>query len=66
MLISNYGVLGKDQKGNVISPPTDVCVIVDPAGLNYIRNGPAGAGGAVGAIYRWLGIERESAFPDDV
>eukprot|EP00974_Lingulodinium_polyedra_P109881 10629294-Lingulodinium_polyedra.AAC.1 len=64
-MVSNYGVLGGNQEGTMISAPTDDCVIVDPAGLNYIREGPAGAGGAAGAIYRWLGIQRENAFPPE-
>eukprot|EP00974_Lingulodinium_polyedra_P046566 4462236-Lingulodinium_polyedra.AAC.1 len=50
----------------MISPPSDACVIVDPAGLNYIRQGPSGAGGAAGAVYQWLGIDRHNAFPSDV
>eukprot|EP00974_Lingulodinium_polyedra_P008671 828440-Lingulodinium_polyedra.AAC.1 len=50
----------------MISPPSDDCVIVDPAGLQYIRDGPAGVGGAAGAIYRWLGIRRNDAFPPEV
>ena len=40
--------------------------IVDPAGLPFIRNGPRGAGGASGEIYRWLGIADEESFPTPV
>jgi hypothetical protein len=39
---------------------------VDPAGLHYIRNGPQGAGGAAGAIYSYLGLNRETSFPSSV
>jgi len=41
-------------------------VILDPAGLPYIMEGPASAGGASGAIYEWLGIRSDPSFPEDV
>ena len=42
--------------------------ICDPAGLHHIQppGGPKGAGGAAGAIYKWLGIDQDEAFTDDV
>jgi hypothetical protein len=39
-------------------------VVVDPAGLAYIKNGPRGAGYASGAIYAWLSTQStQFAFP---
>ena len=47
--------------------PTPGTAFVDPAGLPYIREyGPAGAGGAAGAIYAFLGIGDDAAFPPAV
>ena len=48
--------------------PDAQTVIVDPAGLHHIQppGGPAGAGGAAGAIYKHLGIGRDKAFPAPV
>lgn len=69
--VSAYGVLG-DLYGktggtkNVAPHPTADTAIFDPAGLPYIRSGPGGAGGASGAIYRWLGLDREPQFPQPV
>ena len=41
--------------------------MVDPAGLPYIKNmGPAKAGGASGAVYKWLRIHNDEAFPEPV
>ena len=37
---------------------------VDPAGLEFIRSGPSGAGGASKAIYQFLGVC--DSFPDPV
>ena len=51
------------MRGTTPGPGT---AIIDPAGLNYIRQGPAGAGGAAGEIYRWLGIANDTSFPDPV
>jgi hypothetical protein len=41
---------------------------VDPAGLPYLQppGKPGSAGGAAGAIYQWLGIHKDPAFPPDV
>ena len=66
-----YGILGTQltrvgecvMRGTTPGPGT---AIIDPAGLNYIRQGPAGAGGAAGEIYRWLGIANDTSFPDPV
>jgi len=46
----------------------DSCCIVDPAGLHHVipPGGPLGAGGAAGAVYRWLGISQSTRFTDDV
>ena len=51
------------MRGTVPGP--DVAVL-DPAGLPYIKRGPAGAGGAAGEIYRWLGIADDLSFPRPV
>ena len=39
-----------------------------PAGLHYIQppGGPRGAGGAAGAIYRYLGIAGDASFSPDI
>lgn len=64
-----YGVLGTQLSmtgtlRHVGEPPnSDIC-IVDPAGLEYIKNGAAGAGGAAGAIYKHIGLT--GAFPEAV
>eukprot|EP00316_Scyphosphaera_apsteinii_P013641 CAMPEP_0119326166 /NCGR_PEP_ID=MMETSP1333-20130426/67698_1 /TAXON_ID=418940 /ORGANISM="Scyphosphaera apsteinii, Strain RCC1455" /LENGTH=204 /DNA_ID=CAMNT_0007334393 /DNA_START=147 /DNA_END=761 /DNA_ORIENTATION=- len=47
----------------VAAAPAPGLPIVDPAGLHHIRNGPRGAGGAAGQIYRWLDIADDDAFP---
>jgi len=50
--------------GLVAAVPDEETAFVDPAGLHHIQgNGPAGAGGAAGVIYRWLGISQEPSFP---
>ena len=69
-----YGVLGTrlEASGAMVAevpPPTDGrTAFVDPAGLHHIQppGGPSGAGGAAGAIYRFLGIADAPAFPADV
>lgn len=67
---SPYGVLGTQMAAGgvrkVAMEPAPGLPIVDPAGLPYIRNGPQGAGGAAGQIYRWLGISQDEAFPAPV
>ena len=68
-----YGVLGtrRSWRGALVQtapPPSPAaCAFVDPAGLHHIQQlGPAGAGGAAGAIYEFLGIRRDAAFPPEV
>ena len=71
-----YGVLGQQfsREGRFIDgvgPDPKQCpsvCITDPAGLHHIQppGGPRGAGGAAGAIYKWLGIGNESTFPAEV
>ena len=64
-----YGILGSQmsdgQVQTVAAEPGSEEVAVDPAGLPYIRNGPSGAGGASGQMYKWLGISN-SHFPQCV
>eukprot|EP01050_Picozoa_sp_SAG11_P010257 SAG11_NODE_1018_length_6160_cov_2.345818_1_plen_233_part_00 len=59
-----YGVLGVDTRGVRLAPEPDAqTAFVDPAGLHHIQgSGPAGAGGASGAIYTWLGIAANESF----
>merc|ERR1719401_1612812 len=72
MQVSPYGVLGtmltKDKRELVQAPEPDATVaIVDPAGLTFIQSdGPRGAGGAAGAIYKWLGLAEQPHFPAEV
>ena len=66
-----FGVLGTVLKSaggvkKVTAGPAPGLPILDPAGLKYIQNGPRGAGGAAGEIYRWLGIAEDDAFPAPV
>ena len=68
-----FGVLGTRLilDGTVVSTgpspsSADGVVISDPAGLPYIQSGPSGAGGAAGAIYSFLGIKQDKAFPAPV
>ena len=66
-----FGVLGTaiSSSGSVrkvAQGPVPGLAILDPAGLHFIRNGPKGAGGAAGQIYRWLEIEEHEAFPAPV
>ena len=51
------GVLGLNSKGERVTGVGSYTAIVDPAGMNYIREGPRGAGAASGAIYEWLEIK---------
>ena len=71
----DYGVLGEQISldGEIVRngpDPLDCpgrCVVVDPAGLPYIQHvGPRMAGAASGALYSWLGISRDSQFPQAV
>jgi hypothetical protein len=69
LAVMPWGVLGDVEKACNLhrgSVPSVNTAIVDPAGLHYIKTGPAGAGGASGAIYKWLGIDRDSSFPEEV
>ena len=64
-----FGVLGSAMSSagsvrKVAQGPVPGLAFVDPAGLPFIRNGPRGAGGAAGQIYKWLGID--DAFPAPV
>ena len=70
IVLAPYGVLGtamtKNGMAQVTEPPSGSVAFVDPAGLHYIRTGPSGAGGAAGAIYAYLGIDGDDAFPPAV
>lgn len=49
------------------APPGPDCLFVDPAGLPMVQQwGPSAAGGASGAIYSFLGIRDDDAFPEPV
>ena len=73
-----WGVLGEAPSEGGSSPwqttavapkPGAEMLIVDPASLNIIRDPyfrPGDAGGAAGAIYRFLGIASNETFPPDV
>jgi hypothetical protein len=62
-----FGVLGTRLTSSgvkkVAQGPVPGLPFVDPAGLSFIQNGPKGAGGASGEIYRWLGIRDNASFP---
>lgn len=67
--LSSYGVLGTQMNmqgglSRMAPEPDEDTVVVDPAGLKYIHGVAAGAGGAAGSIYNWLGLK--GAFPDAV
>jgi hypothetical protein len=48
-------------------PPGPDCLFVDPAGLPMVQEwGPGAAAGASGAIYSFLGIRHDDAFPAPV
>eukprot|EP00930_Biecheleria_cincta_P052739 TRINITY_DN38000_c0_g1_i1.p1 TRINITY_DN38000_c0_g1~~TRINITY_DN38000_c0_g1_i1.p1 ORF type:complete len:277 (+),score=46.97 TRINITY_DN38000_c0_g1_i1:26-832(+) len=62
-----YGVLGLSSDGKRASEPDEHTAFVDPAGLHHIQGGgPSGAGGAAGALYKWLGINKDATFPAPV
>ena len=69
-----FGVLGQQLletgKVNAKAGPDPATlpgvVVLDPAGLDYIQQGPSAAGGAAGALYKWLGIAHDERFPQDV
>ena len=63
-----YGVLGLNDLGRRagVDPAAAVAerfVLVDPAGLNYVRNGRRGAGGVSEVLYDWLGWGPDGQFP---
>ena len=71
--IAPYSVLGTRLSSDGVMrdaappPSTGECAFVDPAGLPYIqRFGPSGAGGAAGAIYKFLNINFDDEFPPEV
>ena len=70
LAIRPHGVLGTSLTSSglkkVASGPVPGLPFVDPAGLAFIQNGPRGAGGASGQIYRFLGIADDAAFPPPV
>lgn len=69
-----WGVLGEAMGSSpwetkpVAPKPDKDCVIVDPASvrINSPNFTPGSAGGAAGAIYRFLGIAENDNFPPDV
>lgn len=69
IVLKPYGVLGTQLtiSNGVVQrapAPTEYEAFVDPAGLHYIHgHGPAGAGGAAGAIYQHIGISSNTEFP---
>lgn len=71
-VICPYGVLGETMLSGGFRQqwapvPESNIVIVDPAGLSYIQeSGPSQAGGASGAIYRFLGIGEDDSFVPQV
>lgn len=71
--VVGYSVLGSKMTvgGQMVqdaaSPPDANTAFVDPAGLSFIQEmGPGMAGGAAGAIYSFLGIRNDDAFPQPV
>jgi hypothetical protein len=67
-----FGVLGTRLMAasgavkKVAPAPPPGLPILDPAGLTFINQGPQGASGASGQIYRFLGINGDSEFPAPV
>eukprot|EP00438_Fugacium_kawagutii_P001946 Skav224093 [mRNA] locus=scaffold4565:35966:37942:- [translate_table: standard] len=66
MKVKSYGILGSSNRGRKTEPPNQETILVDPAGLRYISEGPSGASGAAGANYKWLEINKAKSFPEDV
>lgn len=73
--VAPWGVLGQAmgdspwQPKQVAPKPDSSMMIVDPASSNVIEDdhySPGNAGGASGAIYRFLGIANDATFPPDV
>jgi len=72
MLVVPYSVLGQQMvpgQGvvDMACQPDETIAFCDPAGLPFIqRHGPGMAGGASGALYSFLGIRDDDAFPTPV
>eukprot|EP00966_Prymnesium_polylepis_P170344 3937591-Prymnesium_polylepis.1 len=73
--VKPWGVLGESigdtpwTSKRVAAAPDSQIVIVDPASEAITFDSgfrPGDAGGAAGAIYRFLGIDRDESFPADV
>lgn len=72
--VVNYGVLGKRLSGagaeeDGAPAPDGETLFVDPCSVRFVRDPslcPGGAGGASGAIYKFIGIDGDRGFPDDV
>lgn len=73
--VVNYGVLGtaarsggtwSSQDVRVAPEPDENMAIVDPCSVKIIRSYPNEAGGASGAIYAFVNILKDKAFPPDV
>jgi hypothetical protein len=66
--LQSYGVLGLSSTGRKFdeNEPNSTIAITDPAGNQFIQNGPRNAGGASESIYEWLGIQDDESFSDDV
>jgi len=69
--IEHYGVLGSKRVGNgevpVAEKPDGDTVLIDPCNADFVhRSGPRHAGGAAGAIYDFLNIRTDAAFPQSV
>jgi len=68
--VKAYGVLGmqlrggKPVKAGPDPGPNDV--VVDPTASDNLKKGPKGGVGPSADIYRWLGIEKDAQFPDEV
>lgn len=75
LVVANYGVLGKragasrGSEEEVAPAPDGETMIVDPCSARFVRDPslhPGDAGGAAGAIYRFIGIDHDAGFPEDV
>eukprot|EP00438_Fugacium_kawagutii_P023725 Skav228052 [mRNA] locus=scaffold1188:227944:228687:+ [translate_table: standard] len=65
--VKSYGILGRSNKGKKAEPPDENTILVDPAGLPFIRHkGPRDAKGAAQANYQWLEISEAESFPQPV
>lgn len=68
LVVKSYGILGLSSKEQKADPPDEDTILVDPAGLPFIRGdkGPKDAKGAAQANYRWLEIDQADSFPEEV